>query len=92
MDILVPLLSLALSIFVLIAIGQLFGIKRSLQRLVSIAEAQAARTHEQQTTAKESQPLPEWSDDELLAYFNRNTVFKDPAVVQEMKARGMFIP
>ncbi len=83
MDVLVILVDLALLIFLLVALGQLFSISTSLKRLVDLAESQPAAAE-----ADASTPLAKMSDEVLKRIWTARP--DDPSIEQEMKARGYY--
>lgn len=82
MELLDLLISVVLTVFVLVALGQLFSIKDSLRRLVQLAEQ-----------SRPTPPQPDsstaiLSDEELLAKWKES---RDPAIAQLLKGKGYFI-
>jgi hypothetical protein len=82
MDILAFVVDLALLIFILVALGQLFSISGSLKRLVAMAETPPAEP----SPADTSTPLAQMKEEVLKRIWTANP--GDPSIVQEMRVRG----
>lgn len=91
MDILVIVIALALTIFVVVALGQLFAIKHCLERLVQLAQPPlpegAARRN-----------LSDLNDADLMAKYkatasgqNEDDRIWNAAALQELKTRGYYM-
>ena len=87
MELLIAVISLALSVFVLIALGKLFSISGSLKRLVEIEE-----TRNRAATLPEpaGAPITALSDATLLARFQKTNNHNGPEAL-ELRKRGVYL-
>jgi hypothetical protein len=84
MEVIVAIISLALSIFVLVAIGKLFSINRNLEQLVKLAKRAESRLEPAAAPDPNTAPI-DMTDDELMAKW-KNTGFTIYADI--LKSRG----
>ena len=87
MELVALLISLLLTAFVLVALGQLFSIKDSLKRLVQIAEESRPASTQLDPLAG-AQSLSELSDEALLAKWKET---KDAGIAEHLRRRGYYM-
>ena len=88
MELIALLIDLALVVFVLVALGQLFSINASLRRLVQLAERAPSVGMTLTPTVNPTKPAPEMTDQDLMAMWKATG---DVRAAQELKARGYYM-
>lgn len=87
---LIVFISLAATIFVLMALGQLFGIHRSLERLVVLAESWESDKAVVRKPPELHDDITKQTDEILLSKWKAGDVDKD-ACAAELKKRGYYM-
>ena len=86
MEVIETLVALALTIFIFVALAQLFSINKGLQRLVALAEESRAPESAALLAAESARPVSEMKDGTLMTIWKSDP--NNAAVEQELRTRG----